>query len=225
MNWLGHYAILPPEAAPLTVIGGALADLGHDLTPRLRAPALLDALAGSGGGAAAVLSLGVRWHLAADALFHDDPAVTDMMTAARLRLHAPEFAALPRRREFVAHLLVELALDAAWVIRDPGLPARYAANFSTPDRAAAVALIDGALPGRHDDAGALLESFSARIVHLADQRPEALAQRLGRTLAYRLKMEPHQYPLTAITALSAEMIRDWDANLDALVEKLRQALR
>jgi hypothetical protein len=224
MNWLGHYAILPPGAAPLTVIGGALADLGHDLTPRLRAPALLDALAGSGGGDAAALALGVRWHLAADALFHDDPAVTGLMTSARLRLHAPEFAALPRRREFVAHLLVELALDAAWVLRDPGLPARYAANFSAPDRSAAIALIDGALPGRHTDAGALLENFSARITHLADQRPEALAERLTRTLNYRMKLAGLIGPFAEMMELIAETIEKWEPQLSPLEYKLRQAL-
>jgi hypothetical protein len=224
VNWLGHYAILPPGAAPLTVIGGALADLGHDLTPRLRAPALLAALAGRDEPDAASLALGVRWHLDADAVFHDDPAVTGMMTAARLRLHAPEFAALPRRREFIAHLLVELALDAAWVKRDPGLPARYAANFSRADCAAAVAIIDDVFPGRHADAGALLETFSARIVHLADQRPEALAQRLGRTLSYRLKMEPEKFPAQAMTGLAAEMTAAWAGPLDALADQLRQAL-
>jgi hypothetical protein len=224
MNWLGHYAILPPNAAPLTVIGGALADLGHDLTPRLRAPALIEALAGRSDAASAALSFGVQCHLAADAVFHDDPAVMAKMTAVRLKLHAPEFSALPRRREFIAHLLVELALDAAWTIRDPGLPARYAANFSAPERAAAVALIDAAFPGRHGDAGTLLENFSTRIVHLADQRPETLAQRLGRTLSYRLKMESGSYPAEGMTELSAEMIEDWAGSLDALADKLQKAL-
>ncbi len=225
MNWLGHYAILPPGAAPLTVIGGALADLGHDLAPRLRAPALIEALAGRHDASSRLLSLGVSWHLAVDAVFHDEPAVMAKMTAARLRLHAPEFSALPRRREFIAHLLVELALDAAWTLRDPGLPARYAANFSRADCAAAVAIIDDVFPGRHADAGALLESFSARIIHLADQRPEALAQRLGRTLAYRLGMAPEKYPEAALAGLSAGLIAEWREPLDEMAGTLRLALR
>ncbi len=224
MNWLGHYAILPPYAAPLTVIGGALADLGHDLNPRLRAPALIDALAGRPEAAAKALSLGVRWHLAADAVFHDDPEVMAKMTGVRLKLHAPEFSALPRRREFIAHLLVELALDAAWVVRDPGLPARYAANFSPADRVATMALLGATFPGRYPGAATLLEKFSERIIHLDDQRPETLAERLGRTLAYRLHLAPEKYPAEAMTGLFATVIEDWQPQFDELECKLRDSL-
>ena len=223
MNWLGHYAILPNDAAQLTVIGGALADLGHDLTPCLRAPAMIDALQGRPDAAAAALSLGVRWHLAADAVFHDDPGVMAKMTAVRLRLHAPEFSELPRRREFIAHLLVELALDAAWTARDPGLPACYARNFSASDRAATIALLETIFPGRYPGAAALLEKFSERIIHFDDQRPEILAERLGRTLVFRLKLEPEKYPAEAMSKLFAEAIDEWRSQLDALNYQLRKA--
>lgn len=224
MNWLGHYAILPPGAAPLTVIGGALADLGHDLKPRLRAPALIDALAGRDDDTARQLSLGVRWHLAADTVFHDDPVVMAKMTAVRLKLHASEFSALPRRREFIAHLMVEMALDAAFVAADPELPNRFCANFTQPHRAAAVEQLRSAFGDRHADAGELLEKFAARIPNFADQRPETLAQRLGWTMTFRLALPPEDLPAKPLAELFAETIVGWRNDVDGLSAKLWKAL-
>ncbi len=219
MNWLAHFHFLPSDAHALAPIGTVLADLGHDLEPRLRAPAIVEVL-GAGDDDGCGIAQGARHHLDADAIFHSHELVTDRFTAVRLKLQAPEFAAIPRRREFVAHVLVELALDAALHARDATLPSRLAAAHDEGRRARARAAFARDLPGRAGGVNEGLAAFAGRIHFLADSSPAALARRLGRTIAYRLKLDPAAVPEPALAALIAETVGEWAAGLPELERAL-----
>jgi len=62
---------------------------------------------------------GVRLHLATDRRFHSHPLFLSAMAEASALLRAAPFAHPPHRVFFLAHIFVEIALDAVLLVRDP----------------------------------------------------------------------------------------------------------
>ncbi len=124
MNYLAHHFLarrLRPTGSTDFCTGNLLPDLlaaGGD--PRLRTV----------GESVGDMADGVRLHLAADKAFHSGAAFADAQkTANGLLLSAP-WETAPRRRFFVAHVFVELALDARLLARFPDLPTDLYAALS-----------------------------------------------------------------------------------------------
>lgn len=131
MNFLAHYGLalrFRPSTAdlPLYVAGNALPDLLPPATPRLR-PKLLDVPTRMPEEDA--VRAGVAVHLATDAAFHKTPSFAEMQAGAGDRLRQAGFTDMRVRVFFVAHILVELALDAALLRADGDLANRFYADF------------------------------------------------------------------------------------------------
>ena len=143
MNFLSHYVIArrlwsPPSAdLPAYVVGSALPDLIGLAAPRVRLRK--DPLAPNNGGTgelgsgASALAAGVWAHLATDAAFHKTAAFAEAQAKVGGLLGDAGFAGIRVRRFFVAHVLVELALDAALLRTGPTLGEEFYAAFAQAD--------------------------------------------------------------------------------------------
>ncbi|MBC8142010.1 MAG: hypothetical protein H7Y38_11280 [Armatimonadetes bacterium] len=124
MNYLAHHFLARrsrPAGSADFCAGNLLPDLlaaGSD--PRLR----------SVSESVGDLADGVRLHLATDKTFHGSAAFADTQKQANALLLSAPWATAPRRRFFVAHVLVELALDAHILHRFPDLPTDLYAALS-----------------------------------------------------------------------------------------------
>ena len=159
MNFLAHYVLArrlaspPPADLPAYVVGSALPDLIGLAAPRVRlrrdplapnnggtgqipekkgainrAPTLAPPLLGAGG-----VSAGVQAHLLTDAAFHKTAAFAEAQAEVGALLEGAGFVGIRVRRFFVAHVLVELALDAALLRADPALGEQFYAAFAQAD--------------------------------------------------------------------------------------------
>lgn len=118
MNYLSHQYIArcfrsEPSAPPLFFAGNLLPDLL--------------AISGDGRirtaeGDSGALSDGVKLHLLSDKQFHGLPAFRDAQGQASKLLLSARWVNPPHRRFFLAHIMTELALDAAILTRHPDLP-------------------------------------------------------------------------------------------------------
>ncbi len=155
MNFLSHYVIArrlwspPPAALPAYAVGSALPDLIGLAAPRVRLRK--DPLAPNNGGtgelgfgpSSAILappllgaggvSAGVRAHLATDAAFHKTAAFAEAQAEVGALFGDAGFVGIRVRRFFVAHVLVELALDAVLLRTDPALVEKFYAAFAQAD--------------------------------------------------------------------------------------------
>ena len=159
MNFLAHSILArrlwspPPADLPAYVVGSALPDLIGLAAPRVRlrqrdplapnnggtgigkegainrAPTLAPPELGAGGA----ISTGVRAHLATDAAFHKTAAFAEAQAEVGALLDGAGFAGIRVRRFFVAHVLTELALDAALLRADPALGEQFYAAFAQAD--------------------------------------------------------------------------------------------
>ncbi len=137
MNFLAHYyAATRLQAAvtplPAYTVGTALPDLLPLAAPRtrLRLPLLGQYSVTTADSA---LTVGVLSHLNADTAFHKSPAFAEAQVQASRLLKQTEFVGIRVRRFFVAHILVELALDAALLRSDPALGEEFYAAFGAAD--------------------------------------------------------------------------------------------
>jgi len=118
MNYLSHHYVArrvhpEQEAPPLFFLGNLLPDLlSQEGGGRLR----------SAGDATGPLADGIRLHLASDARFHAAPEFKAAQAEVTALLIAAPFTVPVHRRFFVAHILVEIALDALLLEDDPALP-------------------------------------------------------------------------------------------------------
>ena len=158
MNFLAHSMIArrlwspPPADLPAYVVGSALPDLIGLAAPRVRLRERKDPLAPNNGGirdlgerpscpnlappllgVGGAVSAGVRAHLATDAAFHKTAAFAEAQAQVGGLLGDAGFAGIRVRRFFVAHVLVELALDAALLRADPTLGEEFYAAFAQAD--------------------------------------------------------------------------------------------
>jgi len=143
VNFLSHHHVARlaegKDAPPAFYVGNVLPDL-LSMEPgggRLRAVHL--------AGATGDIARGARLHLAADRAFHAAPAFHEATADVSARLRAASFSAPPPRVFFLAHVFVELALDAVLLGRDPTLAEHFYAQFNdvnvqvVADEAAALA--------------------------------------------------------------------------------------
>lgn len=135
MNYLAHGRNSLGD--PWVLAGTALPDWLRVLDRGLRIQAARAAeAAGDPDPHAAALARGVLRHLVDDAAFHASPAFRDA-TRAVASLLRPLAAALPRLRpSFVAHIVIEVLLDAEIVRADAGALDRYYGALATLDAAA-----------------------------------------------------------------------------------------
>ena len=141
MNFLAHYALLRPSGPPpLLVLGNALPDLLPLAAPRARFRQVTLATAPD-----SPLKVGVTTHLAADASFHTSPAFAQAQAEMKDLLRDAGFTEMRLRPFFLAHVLAELALDAALLRADPGLAESFYAAFAAADLAVASHWAEAAL--------------------------------------------------------------------------------
>src|SRR2546423_7224284 len=116
MNYLAHAWVLPAGSSPARVLGCALPDLlsAYDRrAPRLTAP-IARALGGE-------LGRGVLAHAVADACFHELPAFRDGCSELRPLADDLRQKGARVRGFFLAHVLLEILLDACVLERGAGL--------------------------------------------------------------------------------------------------------
>ena len=138
MNFLAHHAIAmhsltPADPLPMYVVGSALPDLLPLADAHLR-PALINHESDDGLEDAA-LRRGVRVHLATDAAFHKTAAFAGAQAEVGHILAQTPFEGIRVRRFFVAHVLVELALDAVLLRDTPSLADEFYEAFDAADYA------------------------------------------------------------------------------------------
>lgn len=138
MNFLAHFLLatqfLPPSG-PLSayVVGTALPDLLPLAAPRKRLRLASLTNAPEQTDAERALTAGARVHLLTDAAFHKTPAFTKAQTQVGELVTRAGFVGLRVRRFFLAHILVELALDAVLLRRQPHLTGDFYDAFAIVD--------------------------------------------------------------------------------------------
>lgn len=138
MNFLAHYIIAtrfltPTGPLPAYAVGTALPDLLPLAAGRARLrPARLEASAARTGFEAA-LSAGILAHLQTDAAFHKSLAFAEASAAASRIVAGAGFDGIRVRRFFAAHVLTEMALDAALLRAESGLAGEFYTAFAGAD--------------------------------------------------------------------------------------------
>lgn len=135
MNFLAHFVIAarsltPTPPLPFYVVGNALPDLLTlaDRRRRLRPSSVGQAPAATPEGNA--LRAGALAHLITDAAFHKTVAFADAQARLNGLIAQANFADMRVRRFFLAHVLVELALDAVLLRGDATLADNFYRAFS-----------------------------------------------------------------------------------------------
>ena len=135
MNFLAHHVIAtqyltPGEPLSAYVLGTVLPDLLPLAERRVRLrPERLQA----GREPESALAAGVLVHLATDAAFHKTASFAEAQAAVGELLTGAGFAGMRVRRFFVAHVLTEIALDAALLRADAKLADRFYDAFAAAD--------------------------------------------------------------------------------------------
>jgi hypothetical protein len=128
-------------------------------------------------GGDAALRAGALTHLATDAAFHKTPAFAAAQGAAGDLLARAAFQGIRVRRFFLAHVLAELALDAALLRAEPSLADEFYDAFARADRAAMARWAEGAV-------GAPLPALPGVLTRFARSRYDAgVAEGLSRLCA------------------------------------------
>ncbi len=138
MNFLAHFVLAtrfltPSVPRPAYVLGSALPDLLPLAAPRLRLRPVTITRAPADTPEDRALADGVRVHLATDAAFHQTVAFAQAQSAVGGLIEAAGFDHVRVRRFFLAHVLTEMALDAALLRREPGLAEAFYAAFGAAD--------------------------------------------------------------------------------------------
>jgi len=207
VNFLSHHHVARlaegKNAPPAFYVGNVLPDL-LSMEPhggRLRSRHL--------AGAAGDLARGARLHFATDRAFHAAPAFHEATADVSVRLRAAPFSTPPPRVFFLAHVFVELALDAVLLRRDPDLANDFYAQFDAVD-VQAIADEAGTLVGRTlPDLAVTLARFN-RARYLFDYATDdGLARALSR-IAYRANL-PAFAATTADHVCLIALFAEWEA--------------
>ena len=140
MNFLAHHVLAtrfltPINPLPMYVVGSALPDLLPLAARRLRLrPALVERQPAPTADEEA-LRAGVLVHLATDTAFHKTAAFAEAQAEVSQILAQTPFDGIRVRRFFVAHVLVELALDAVLLRCDTTVADDFYRAFAAADRA------------------------------------------------------------------------------------------
>jgi hypothetical protein len=136
VNYLSHHHVafaLQPDASPLFFLGNVLPDLyAASGEGRLRDETITAFPTDS------PITQGAKLHLAADKKFHGNPQFDIAMAFVAEQFHAEQFSAPPRRVFFLAHVFVELVLDAYLARTNPTLLEHHYAQI-TPESNEAMA--------------------------------------------------------------------------------------
>lgn len=138
MNFLAHYVIAtrflsPAPSLPAYVVGNALPDLLPLASGRVRLrPALVERQP-AGTDEEGALRSGVLVHLATDAAFHKTRAFAEAQAEVSRILAQTAFDGIRVRRFFLAHILVELALDAVLLRGDATIADGFYEAFLAAD--------------------------------------------------------------------------------------------
>ena len=188
MNFLAHFIfatrfqspILPlpayavgtalPDLLPLAAasVRFRLAQVNHSIVTSLEDQAL---------------RAGVRSHLAADAAFHRTQVFADAQTEAGALLDGAGFMGIRVRRFFLAHILVELALDAALLRTNPAVGEEFYAAFEAADREDVTRWAEIALTRLLPNLPHVLTRFASSRYLLHYQTDEGVATGLSRLCA------------------------------------------
>lgn len=138
MNFLAHFLIASEavpsfSAMPSLTAGSALPDLLPLAAPRQRLRFASLASAPCAAGEESALHCGVRVHLATDAAFHKTAAFAAAQADVWQIIDETGFAGIRVRRFFLAHILVEIGLDAVLLRADPALAERFYALLAAAD--------------------------------------------------------------------------------------------
>ena len=140
MNFLAHHVLAtrfltPINPLPMYVVGSTLPDLLPLAARRLRLrPALVERQPAPTADEEA-LRAGVLVHLATDTAFHKTAAFAEAQAEVSQILAQTPFGGIRVRRFFVAHVLVELALDAVLLRRDTTVADDFYRAFAAADHA------------------------------------------------------------------------------------------
>lgn len=129
MNFLSHHAVAKaaiPDAPPIFYVGNVLPDLiGTSGVARMRMRHVAEV--------PRELARGSRLHLATDRRFHSHPAFAEAMEAAAALMRSAPFTTPPHRMFFLAHLFVEISLDALLAREDRRHVDHFYAQFDLCD--------------------------------------------------------------------------------------------
>lgn len=212
MNFLAHFVLAtrygtPPRPRPAYVLGNALPDLLPlaDTRRRFR-PATLETVPAETPEDAALRG-GLLIHLATDAAFHKTASFARAQAAIKSLLREGNFTDIHLRPFFLAHVLAELALDAALLRAEPGLADAFYHAFTAADFAHAAHWTEEALQTPLPALPGVLTRF-ARSRYLDSYRQDAgVSEGLSRLCA-RVHLDTFEgtnfVRLTAVVAAAAE---------------------
>ena len=221
MNFLAHFCVAA-RAEPLLashpsyVAGTALPDLMPLAAPRARLRLLNAEKALTLTPDDFALREGVLAHLAADAAWHKTRAFAQAQAKVSQRIENAGFSHRVRRF-FLAHILVELALDAALLRRDPALGEDFYAAFSAANGQAITRWAEVAVARPLPALPMVLERFAASRYLLQYQTDEGVATGLSHLCirARQNSFEDENY--ARLTKLVAETVQALTSEADALL--------
>jgi len=223
MNFLAHYYAatrLQTAAAPLPAyaVGTALPDFLSLAAPRTR---LRLPLLGQSSATAADLALtaGVFSHLTTDTAFHKSPAFAEAQVLASRLLKQAGFIGIRVRRFFVAHILVELALDAALLRSDPALGEEFYAAFGAADFGSIALWTEDAVSRPLPDLPYVLERFADARYLLHYHSNDGVAEGLSR-LCIRARQDGFEEEnFTHLSCVVGEMVSSLRPQMAALLSE------
>jgi hypothetical protein len=164
MNFLAHSLVAtellrPVHPLPAYALGNALPDLLPlaSSRSRLRLGRISSIVSTP---AEKALRAGVLAHLYTDKAFHATTAFAAAQADVRMLLAQAGFSGIRVRRFFLAHILTELALDAALLRADHSLAERFYGAFGSADYAEATRWAETTLAIPLPDLPAVLSRFS-----------------------------------------------------------------
>ena len=207
---------------PNYVLGNALPDLLPRNGTRFR-PALLEN-SPTDDPSDAALRDGVLTHLATDAAFHRTASFERAQAGIKLLLRDGGFSSMRLRPFFLAHVLAELALDAALLRAEPGLAEAFYADFAAADFSHAARWTEAALGRPFPELPAILARF-ARSRYLNSYRDDAgVAEGLSRLCARARQDTFDGANLERLVRVVSRAVRLVDACAPALLAETAAAM-
>ena len=224
MNFLGHYVIatrfLTPSAPlPSYVVGNALPDLLPLAADRVRLrPALIEGLPIMSANEGA-LSAGVLAHLNTDTAFHKTRTFAEAQAAVSALLEQTSFERIRVRRFFLAHILAELALDAALLRSDPTIAGRFYTAFSAADYTQVTRWTETTVGRPLPTLPAVLERFAESRYLLHYQEDEGVATGLSRLCARARQDTFEGQNYAQLVKVVRDSVRAIERQAEALLEE------
>lgn len=230
MNFLAHYVLAtrflsPPPSLPAYVVGNALPDLLPLAAGRVRLrPALIERQP-AGKDEEAALRAGVLVHLATDAAFHKARAFAEAQAEASRILAQTAFDGIRVRRFFLAHILVELALDAVLLRGDATIADGFYEAFTAADHAGITRWTETTVGQPLPNLTAVLARFgqSRYLVHY--QEDEGVATGLSR-LCGRARQDTFEGENYArLVEVVRQTVTALEGQAQAMMQETAEALR